>query len=241
MNRRDDASGATMRAALSGGLIVSCQALPHEPLRDPRIMAAMAAAAVMGGAVAIRANGPDDVRAIREAVEVPIFGLLKRRYPDSPVYITPTLDDVRRIAEAGCDVIAVDATDQPRPNGEALAAFLGAIKRELRQPLMADVSTLAEGIRAADLGADLVATTLAGYTPYSRQQTTPDLLLVEELAARVTVPIVAEGRFTTPDQARQALARGALAVVVGSMITRPTHITAHFVAGMRRDPSGFPT
>ncbi len=220
-------------AALHHGLIVSCQALEDEPLNTPEMLATLAKSAVMGGACAIRANRPENIRAIRQTVDVPIFGIYKRDYPDSPVYITPTLPDARAVVEAGCDILAVQATDQPRPKGESLADFFRALRREFDLPIMADVSTLQEGIAAADLGADLVATTMAGYTPYSRQLTVPDLQLVEELATQVSVPVIAEGRISTPEQARQALVAGAFAVVVGSMITRPNHITAYFLRGMR--------
>jgi N-acylglucosamine-6-phosphate 2-epimerase len=219
-------------AGLRHGLIVSCQARDTEPLNDPAILAAMAKAAVLGGARAIRANKPANIRAIRQAVDVPIFGIYKQEYPDSPVYITPTLAEARAIVEAGCDVLTVQATNQPRPNGETLADYLGVLKREFKMPIMADVSTLEEGITAAELGVDFVATTMSGYTPYSRQLQGPDLELIRELSQAVSVPVIAEGRISTPDEARQALEMGAFAVVVGSMITRPNHITAHFVKGM---------
>jgi N-acylglucosamine-6-phosphate 2-epimerase len=217
-----------------GALIVSCQAKEGEPMREAAIMAAVAQSVVAGGAAAVRANTPDHIRAIRAAVgkNVPIFGIYKRPYPDSDVYITPTLKEVEAIVEAGCDVITVEATDRPRPNNQPLEEFIAAIKREFPLPLMADVSTLAEGITAETLGADMVATTMAGYTPYSRQMSTPDFALIEELAAAVRVPIIAEGRITTPDDARRALECGAYAVCVGSMITRPSVITAYFRANM---------
>jgi N-acylglucosamine-6-phosphate 2-epimerase len=220
-------------ASLRHGLIVSCQARDNEPTNEPAILAAMARAAVMGGACAIRANKPANIRAIRQAVDVPIFGIYKQDYPDSPIYITPTLAEARAIVEAGCDVLTVQATNQPRPDGETLADFLRALKRELNVPVMADISTLEEGITAAELGADLVATTMSGYTPYSRQLPGPDLELIHELAQAVSVPVIAEGRISTPEEARQALEMGAFAVVVGSMITRPNHITAHFIKGMK--------
>jgi N-acylglucosamine-6-phosphate 2-epimerase len=217
-------------------LIVSCQARDTEPTNDPAILAAMAKAAVLGGARAIRANKPANIRAIRQAVDVPIFGIFKQDYPDSSVYITPTLAEARAIVEAGCDVLTVQATDEPRPNGETLADYLHALKREFKVPIMADISTLEEGITAAELGADFVATTMSGYTPYSRQLPGPDLQLIRELSRAVSVPVIAEGRISTPDEARQALEMGAFAVVVGSMITRPNHITAHFVKGMSEEP-----
>jgi N-acylglucosamine-6-phosphate 2-epimerase len=222
-------------ASLRGGLIVSCQARDNEPTNDPAILAAMAKAAVLGGACAIRANKPANIRAIRQAVDVPIFGIFKYNYPDSPIYITPTITEARAIVEAGCDVVTIQATDEPRPNGQTLAAYIAALKREFSLPIMADVSTGEEGVTAAELGANIVATTMAGYTPYSRQLPGPDFELIRELAATVSIPIIAEGRISTPNEAREALDMGADAVVVGSMITRPNHITAHFLQGMRGD------
>jgi N-acylglucosamine-6-phosphate 2-epimerase len=201
-------------------------------MRDAQIMAAVAQSVVAGGAAAVRANTPEHIRAIRAAVDVPIFGIYKREYPDSDVYITPTLKEVEAIVAAGCDVIAVDATARTRPHGQVLEAFIASIKREFALPLMADVSTVAEGVAAERLGADMVATTMAGYTPHSRQLATPDFTLIEELAAAVRVPIIAEGRIATPEDARRALDCGAYAVCVGSMITRPSAITAYFRANM---------
>jgi N-acylglucosamine-6-phosphate 2-epimerase len=213
-------------------LIVSCQARPGEALDDPAILAAIARAVVAGGAAAIRANYPRNIRAIRECVEVPIFGIFKQTYPDSPVYITPTLKEAEAIVEAGCDILTIEATNQPRPNGETLESYMKALKRNFQMPIMADISTLEEGMRAAELGADIVATTLAGYTPYSRQLQEADFQLVEELAAAVEIPVIAEGRIQTPADARRMLESGAFAVVVGSMITRPGHITAYFIQEM---------
>jgi N-acylglucosamine-6-phosphate 2-epimerase len=219
-------------AALRHRLIVSCQADPGDPLDDPTIMAAMAQVVVKGGAAAIRANGPANIQAIRQVVDVPIFGIWKVDYSDSPVYITPTIDDARQVAAAGCDVLTVDATRQSRPNNETLADYFKALKNEFNLPLMADVSTVDEGLQAADLGADLVATTLAGYTPYSLQSDQPDFQLVSDLAYRLDIPVILEGRVRSPDHVREALRHGAFAVVVGSMITRPAAITAYFVGGL---------
>jgi N-acylglucosamine-6-phosphate 2-epimerase len=213
-------------------LIVSCQASVGEPLDDPAIMAAMAQSAVIGGAAAIRANGPANIQAIQQAVDVPVIGLYKVDYPDSPVYITPTMEEVKQVVAAGCDILAVQATTQPRPNNESLESFFMQLKAAYRLPIMADVSTLEEGITAARLGADLVGTTMAGYTPYSRQLDGPDLQLARDLVKHVDVPVIVEGRIHTPGQVRQALATGAFAVVIGSMITRPAYITAYFSTGL---------
>lgn len=214
-----------------GRLIVSCQALEYEPLHGSHIMARMAVAAREGGAVAIRANSPDDIRAIRAAVDLPIIGLYKDG--DSGVYITPTLRHARAVAEAGADVIALDATLRPRPDGSLLADIMTGIHDELGKLVLADVSTLEEGIAAAQMGADFVAPTLSGYTEYSPKLDGPDLALICALAESLSVPVIAEGRIRTPAEARAALDAGAAAVVVGSAITRPQWITAQFAAGLK--------
>lgn len=214
-----------------GCLIVSCQALAHEPLHGAAIMARMALAAQEGGGAAIRANTPADVAAIRAAVTLPIIGLYKEDLPDYPVYITPTLSHALAIAAAGADVIALDATARPRP--EPLDELIAAIHRETGLPVLADIATVAEGIAAIAAGADMVSTTMSGYTADSPQQPGPDLELVMRLAQTVAVPVLAEGRYHTPEQAAQALAAGATAVVVGGAITRPQEITRRFVTELR--------
>jgi len=215
------------------GLIVSCQALENEPLHGSDIMARMAIAAEMGGAVGIRANTPEDIRAIRAAVKLPIIGIYKREYEDSEVYITPTFAEAQAVAEAGADMIALDATPRPRPRGETLDQLIDRIHRELDLPIMADCSTVEEGLRAAELGADVVSSTLAGYTPYSRKTEGPDFEMLAELLDRLAIPIFAEGRFHTPEQVARALEMGCYAVVVGGAITRPQEITARFTAAIR--------
>lgn len=211
-----------------GRLIVSCQALASEPLHGSQIMARMAVAARQGGAVGIRANSPEDIRAIREAVNLPIIGLYKDG--DSGVYITPNLRHARAVAQAGADIIALDATQRPRPNGEQLSDIIAAIHVEMDKLVLADVSTLEEGIAAVQMGADFVAPTLSGYTDYSPKLDGPNFDLIRELAQRVKVPVIAEGHIRTPEEARAALDAGAMAVVVGSAITRPQWITAQFAA-----------
>lgn len=214
-----------------GGLIVSCQALPDEPLHGSEIMARMAQAAQAGGAVGIRANSPQDIRAIRAAVPLPIIGLYKTDNREG-VYITPTFEHARQIAEAGADVIALDATPRPRMNGELLADLIARIHSELGVGVMADVSTLEEARIAQALGADMTGPTLAGYTPYTHKTADPNALL-RQMVAELSLPVIAEGGFDTPEKARRALEAGAHAVVVGSAITRPQWITARFVAGLR--------
>lgn len=223
---------------LKGGLVVSCQADPGDPLYGVEHMVAMARAALVGGAVGIRSNYPQDVRGIKQAITLPVIGIYKRRYGESPVYITPTIAEVREIVAAGADIVAVQLTDQPRPDGKSRAEFLAEVRREFPDvPIMADISTLQEGIEAAALGVDLVGTTMSGYTPYSRQSPEPDLALVRGLARAVPVPVIAEGKIQTPADCRKAMEMGAHAVVVGTAITRPQAVTAWFADALRRAPS----
>ena len=219
-------------AQVRGRLIVSCQAQAHEPLHGSAIMARMALAAAQGGAAAIRANTPPDIAAIRAAVALPIIGLFKVDVAGYAVYITPRLQDAQAVAAAGADVIAIDATDRPRPEYGALAEYIAAIHAATGLPVMADISTYEEGLAAAAAGADLVSTTMSGYTPYSSAQTGPDLELVRRLAASLRAPLVAEGRYHTPEQAAAALAAGAATVVVGGAITRPQEITRRFAQAL---------
>ncbi|MGE5553577.1 MAG: N-acetylmannosamine-6-phosphate 2-epimerase [Betaproteobacteria bacterium] len=214
---------------IKGGLIVSCQALPGEPLWGPEYMARMAVAAAQGGAVAIRANSPADIAAIKAAVQLPVIGLNKRTIPGFRPYITPSLRDVEAVCLAGADVVAVDATSFPHPDGGRGADFVRSIKRQFGIPVMADISTLAEGVAAAEAGADLISTTLAGYMRGRSERSGPDYRLVRTLVARVKVPVIAEGRISSPRQALRAIRSGAWAVVVGSAITRPQLVTSWYV------------
>ncbi|MFE7110296.1 N-acetylmannosamine-6-phosphate 2-epimerase, partial [Streptomyces sp. NPDC057600] len=223
--------------SLRGKLIVSCQAPPGDPMRETGTLVRLAESAVAGGGAAIRANEPEVVAAIVEAVDLPVIGLWKDG--DVGVYITPTVRHALAVVEAGADVVAADATDRPRPDGSTFAELVTAV-HEAGALVMADVSTLAEGVAAAGQGADFVSTTLSGYVPGTPKQTGPDLGLVAELAAAIDVPVVAEGRINTPGEAAEALARGAHSVVVGTAITAPTALTARFVAGIARPGSGGP-
>jgi N-acylglucosamine-6-phosphate 2-epimerase len=216
-------------ASLAGGVIVSCQANPEDPLHGPRFMAAMARAAVIGGAVAIRANGPDDIAAIRKVVSVPIIGIWKVDVPGFDVRITPTIEQARAAAGAGASIIALDATDRPHPGVASIAELIDEVRAETGLPVMADVSSVAEGLAAELAGAELVATTLSGYVEGEPQTGSPDLALVERLAPLLHVPLIAEGRISTPDEAAQAIELGAFAVVVGHAVTRPEWITERFV------------
>jgi N-acylglucosamine-6-phosphate 2-epimerase len=211
-------------------IVVSCQAREDNPLHGPVFMAALAQAAEQGGAAGIRANGTMDIAAIRKVMSLPIIGILKRETPGYPVYITPGFADADGIARAGADIIAVDATARRR-DGETLRDLIRLIHERLVKPVMADIATLAEGVTAAAAGADLVATTLAGYTAETAagRADAPDFQLLEGLISTIDVPVVAEGRFWTPEQVREAFRLGAHAVVIGTAITNPTAITRRFV------------
>lgn len=208
------------------GLIVSCQALPGEPLYFQGTMARMALAAEQGGAIGIRANGPDDIRDIKAAVKLPVIGLLKRDIPGSDIYITPELVDVQAIIDAGADVVAMDMTNREDRAGRVVELIRHC--HEAGVAVMADISTVEEGLLAESLGADLISTTMSGYTPYSPKQEGPDLELVRQLAKLLKKPLVAEGRIWSPAEAIEALEAGAEYVVVGGAITRPQFITQKY-------------
>ncbi len=221
---------------LKDGLIVSCQALSDEPLFGSGHMAAMARAAVQAGAVAIRANGPEDIASIRAEVKVPIIGLFKVDLPGFEVRITPTIQEAIEVAAAGAEIIAVDATARPHPEGSA-ADLISQVHRRIGRPVLADVSTLEEGFAAAAAGAEFVATTLSGYTRSSPIQTGPDFVLLGQLVKVLPprgIPVIAEGRISTPEEALKTLELGAHAVVVGSAITRPQWIAARFVETIQK-------
>ena len=215
--------------SLRGRLVVSCQANVGSPLRQPSIMAAMAQAAEMGGAGAIRVQGMADVQAVRAITSLPLIGLTKTDRPDTDVYITPTADEALHLHDLGCEIVAVDATLRPRPEPFAQIARLVHAAGGL---VMADISTLEEARQALLDGADVLSTTLSGYTPYSPQLTAPDWPLMQALREE-ELSFMAEGRISSPAQARYALDLGALAVVIGSAITRPDVITRGFAQALK--------
>jgi N-acylglucosamine-6-phosphate 2-epimerase len=218
---------------MRGKLVVSCQAAETSPLNATEHIVALARAVVLGGAQGVRIEGVRNVKAVRSAISEPIIGITKINQAGSDVYITPTLEDVRNLADAGSDVIAFDATDRSRP--VSVAEMLSEIRR-LGKSSMADISTLEEARHAVALGADFVGTTLSGYTPYTTPADAPDFTLMADLAT-ANVPFVAEGRIWEPVQAQRAIALGAMFVVVGSAITRPDEITKRFadaIVGERR-------
>jgi len=215
--------------AMAGGLVVSVQAPPGSPLRDPAYMAAMARAAEAGGACAVRADGARDIAAIRAAVGQPVIGLRKRTSRETPVVITPSFDDAREVAAAGADVLALDATRRLRADGRGPDALIRRLADALQLPLLADVDDHEAGVAARAAGADAVATTLSGYTG-GAAPVAPDLALVERLAAALDCPVLAEGRYATADDVRRAFDAGAHAVVVGTAITDPVALTRRFAA-----------
>lgn len=218
---------------IKGGLIVSCQALPHEPLYDSYIMSKMAYAAMLGGAVGIRANTVVDILAIRERVDLPIIGIIKQEYDDSDVYITPTIDEVDALVEIGCDIIATDATKRIRPNGKSFEEFFSEVRAKYpNQLFMADTSCFEEGLLAERLGFDLIGTTMAGYTPYTKGRSLPDLELIEKYSKELNVPIIAEGGIWSPDDLKNVYKAGAFSAVCGTAITRPMDITKRFVKAL---------
>mgnify|MGYP000285148053 CR=1 FL=1 len=225
---------------LRGGLIVSCQALPDEPLHSSFIMSRMALAAERGGAVGIRANSVADILAIRETVKLPMIGIIKTVFKDSPVYITPTQAQVSALVKTGVEIIAMDATDRIRPDGHTLKTLFPRLRSAYPQQLfMADCSSFADAAEAEKLGFDCVGTTLAGYTEATCGRPIPDFTLLHQLCQKLSVPVIAEGGIHTPEELRQAIDIGAWCAVVGGAITRPMEITQRFVAalGGNRCPS----
>lgn len=206
---------------INRGLIVSCQALDHEPLHSSYIMSRMAVAAEEGGAIGIRANSVEDIVEIKKETELPIIGIVKINYENLKPYITPTMKEIDALVEIGVDIIALDATINQDEE------FLREIFIKYpNQQFMADISTIEEGLRAGELGFHYVGTTLVGYTEQSKGLDNFEVLkaLIEKCKGK----IIAEGNFDTPEKARKALEYGAHAVVVGSAITRPQLITKKF-------------
>ncbi len=223
---------------LKGKLIVSCQALPEEPLHSSFIMGRMALAAKEGGAGGIRANTVEDIAQIQRTVDLPVIGIIKREIPGCSVYITPTMEEVDRLMEMKPEIIAMDATEDLRPGGVTIDEFYREVRRKYPdQLLMADCSTEAEAVHADRLGFDFIGTTLTGYTKQSRdiKIEAEDFLLLRRILRTVRHPVIAEGNINTPKKARRVVELGAFSVVVGSMITRPQVITKAFVQAMEEE------
>ena len=214
--------------ALKGQLIVSCQALPQEPLHSSFIMGRMARAAKEGGAAGIRANTKEDIKEIQEVTGLPIIGIVKRDYPDSAVYITPTMKEIEELMEVKPEIVAIDATGALRPGNVTLADFFHQIKEKYpEQKLMADCSTIEEALFADELGFDFIGTTMVGYTPQSKglKIEENDFEILRTILKKVKHPVIAEGNMNSPEKAKRVIELGSYAVVVGSSITRPQLIT----------------
>jgi N-acylglucosamine-6-phosphate 2-epimerase len=220
--------------SLAGGLVVSCQAREDNPLHGPVFMAAMAKAAVLGGAVGIRADGVEDIAAIAAMVEpdVPIMGIFKVKQPDGSLFITPTAESARKVIGAGAKLVALDGTLRPRPGGESLRDVVAAI-HEAGGMALADCGTIEHARYAIECGVDAIGSTMSGYTPDSVKREGPDFDLIGAMAALNAASVFAEGRIWTREDARKALDLGASFVVVGTAITNPTAITERFIATMR--------
>ena len=213
---------------LEGRLIVSCQALPGEPLHSSFIMGRMALAAKEGGAAGIRANTKEDIAEIQKQVDLPVIGIVKRDYEDSKVYVTPTMKEIEELMEVKPEIIALDATSDLRPGAKSLDEFYREIRAAYPdQLLMADCSTVEEALHADQLGFDFIGTTLVGYTEQSRglKIESDDFSIIREIVAKVKHRVIAEGNINTPEKARRVIELGVFSVVVGSIITRPQLIT----------------
>ncbi|HEY9787027.1 MAG TPA: N-acetylmannosamine-6-phosphate 2-epimerase [Candidatus Obscuribacterales bacterium] len=228
---------------IEGGLIVSCQASAGEPLCAPEHILALSLSAINGGAKGLRLEGIENIRLVREHTKVPIIGLTKSE--DVPaaerlrrVYITATYAEASSLAAAGADIVALDSTRRPRPDGSNLKDLIGRIHDQLNIPVWADIATFGEGMAAVEAGADIVSTTLYGYTEETAapDDEGPNMELLKELIAHLSVPVILEGRVWHPAEVTQAFALGAHAVVVGSAITRPQLITARFVKAIASRP-----
>lgn len=219
---------------VKGGLIVSCQALKEEPLYSSYIMSRMAYAAMLGGAVGIRANTVVDITEIKKTVDLPVIGIIKEVYGDCSVYITPTMKEIDALAECGVSIIATDATKRPRPDGKTLDEFFGEVRKKYPDQLfMADCSCYEEGMHAAEIGFDLVGTTMNGYTEYTKGVELPNIELMGRLARECGKPVIAEGGIWLPDQLKAALDAGVWSAVIGGAITRPMEITKRFTAAIK--------
>lgn len=213
-------------------VIVSCQAVPGEPLyvEEKSIMYLMARAAKQAGAPMIRTSSIRDVVAIKEETGLPVIGLIKVQYDGFESYITPTMKEVDALVEAGSDIIAMDCTDQKRGDQRSISEYITQVRTKYPDAvLMADISTYEEGVNAWKLGMDLVGTTMSGYTAHSPKIDGPDYELVKALSATVDIPVIGEGRVHSPEQAVKMLDAGAYAVVVGGAITRPLEIAQRFI------------
>ncbi len=222
--------------SLKGKLIVSCQALPDEPLHSSFIMGRMALAAKQGGAFGIRANTKEDIAEIKKMVDLPIIGIVKRDFENCEVYITPTMQEVDELMEVKPEIIALDATGRLRPNGVTLYDFFHQVKEKYPdQLLMADCSTIEEALHADELGFDFIGTTMVGYTEQSKNDKIEanDFEILRTIISKAKHKVIAEGNIDTPEKVKRVIELGAYSVVVGSIITRPQLITKKFASALK--------
>jgi N-acylglucosamine-6-phosphate 2-epimerase len=210
-------------------VVVSCQAGPESPLNAPQFIAAIAQSAAMGGAAGFRIDGPESVAAVRAVSDLPIVGINKLPNSDFDVFITPTYALACAVVDAGANIVGLDGTGRPRPRAEKLKDIVRRLHAERNVPVMADIATAEEAVAAAEQGADLIATTLAGYTDYSPARDGPALDLVHSIVSRTPTPVVVEGRIWTIEDVTACFEAGAFAIVIGSAITVPQFITQRFV------------
>lgn len=217
--------------ALRGGLIVSVQTSSTNPLHGDDHVVALALAGELGGAAAVRVDTPGQVALVRAATDLPLIGIDTRIFPDSDVQVTPTFACAKAVVEAGADIVSIDGTDRPRPGGETFAETVRRVHEELGVPVIADVSTLEQGIAAREAGADALGSAVEGYEGFGTRE--PDIALIAQLAEHVDCPILAERYFTTIEQVTAAIEAGAHAVIMGSAIVDPTIVVRRFADTIR--------
>lgn len=226
---------AEILKATKGSIIVSCQALPNEPMycEEMSLMPFFANAAKQAGSKCIRTSSIRDVTEIKKTTGLPVIGLVKRVVEGYASYITPTMKEIDDLVDSDSDIVALDCTMRERGDGTTINEFIAQIKEKYPDiVLMADISTFEEGVNAAKCGVNLVSTTMSGYTDYSPKTDGPDFELVRKLVAELDIPVIAEGRIHTPEDAKKMLSLGVHAVVVGGAITRPLEIAQRFYKGI---------
>lgn len=220
--------------ALKGEVVISCQALPDEPLHSSYIMGRMAYAAMLAGAKGIRANTVVDIKEIKTTVDLPIIGIIKKVYGDNPVFITPTMEEIDALVEEGVEIIALDATNRLRPDGTTITEAFPLIREKYpNQMFMADCSSYEDAKLASELGFDCLGSTLAGYTEETKGTKLPDFTMIENMVKNLDQPVIAEGGISTPEELKQVMDLNVHAAVVGSAITRPLEIAKRFISSVK--------